>query len=151
LRKKLLIISKSQHELFQGFNHELTEMSQIYNSPLFSALNQASNKDQMFQIDLFAQKNIEQSDQIQSASSILLTPLYQFQQTTIELQQTELDQLKQSYKSLLEKFDSHKLELETCKKNSILKVLYCDYFIILNFVMKSNIYFLINLFFYYLK
>lgn len=126
MRKKLLIISKSQQELFQGFNHELTEMSQIYNSPLFSALNQASNKDQMFQIDLFAQKNIEQSDQIQSASSILLTPVYQFQQTTIELQQTELDQLQQSYKSLLEKFDSHQLELETCKKNSILKVFYCD-------------------------
>ena len=130
MRKKLLIISKSQQELFQGFNHELAEISQIYNSPLFSALtnqNQiTSNKDQIFPIDFF-QKTLDQTDQMQSlsssSSSILLTPLYQFQQTTIELQQAELSQLKQSYKSLLAKFDAHQLELETCQKNSKLKVI----------------------------
>lgn len=117
-------MSKSQQELYQGFSNELTELSQIYNSPLFSSLTQ--NKEQLFQIDTTNNNNsnsnnIDQPSTI--ASSLLLTPLYQFQQTTIEVQQRELEQLRQTNRMLMAKFDENQIELETCRNNLILKVI----------------------------
>lgn len=117
-------MSKSQQELYQGFSNELTELSQIYNSPLFSSLTQ--NKEQLFQVDTTNNNNsnsnnIDQPSTI--ASSLLLTPLYQFQQTTIEVQQRELEQLRQTNRMLMAKFDENQIELETCRNNLILKVI----------------------------
>ena len=117
-------MSKSQQELYQGFSNELTELSQIYNSPLFSSLTQ--NKEQLFQVDTTNNNNsnsnnIDQPSTI--ASSLLLTPLYQFQQTTIEVQQRELEQLRQTNRMLMAKFDENQIELETCRSNLILKVI----------------------------
>ena len=111
-------MSKSQQELYQGFSNELADLAQIYNSPLFNSL---ANKDQMFQIDSSSGEQFQMAP-TSMASSIILTPLYQFQQTTIEMQQRELDNLRLAYKNLMAKYDESQLVMETCQNNLILKV-----------------------------
>lgn len=117
-------MSKSQQELYQSFSSELTELAQIYNSPLFSTL---GGKDQMFQLDGSSNEQQMPMTTTTMAASVLLTPLYQFQQTTIELQQREIEQLRLKLANLTVKFDENQLELDTCHNNLSLKVIQCFY------------------------
>lgn len=127
LRKKLLIMSKSQQELYKGFNDELTELAQIYNSPLFSSIFQ--KEDVSTSETPKSSIGGEQPQMIQdsTACSLLLTPLYEFQQKTIDTLQKELEQLQLSYKNLQTKFDENLIELDACKNDLILKVRFLIY------------------------
>lgn len=122
MRKKLLLISKSQQELYQGFNNELIELTHIYNSQL---LNQVFTKEQTIYSD--TPKNYICLDQVQicpnaTISSVLLTPLYQFQQKTIDSLQKELDELKLAHKNLKVNFNQNRIELEGFRNEISLKV-----------------------------
>lgn len=115
-------MSKSQQELYKEFNNELAELAQIYNSPLFSSIFQ---KEEISASETPKSSiGSEQSQTIQdsTACSLLLTPLYEFQQKTIDTLQKELEQLQLSYKNLQTKFDENLIELDACKNDLILKV-----------------------------
>ena len=115
-------MSKSQQELYQGFNNELIELTHIYNS---QSSNQVFTKEQAISNDIpksyicLDQVKISQNATI---SSVLLTPLYQFQQETIDSLQKELDELKSAHKNLKVKFNHNRIELEGFRNEIAIKV-----------------------------
>lgn len=97
-------MSKTQQNLVQTFNQELSELTTIYNG---------QNNPQIESL-INMSKSIE-------PSLHPLTPLYQFQQQTIEIQENEIESLKVSYNKLLAKFNDHELELDSLNKTLTLK------------------------------
>jgi hypothetical protein len=113
-------MTKNQHNLIQTFNQELNDLQLVSNSQLFTSKNALLNTSHSKQAELNSQSAI---------STILLTPLYQFQQKTIEMQQLEIDALKKSHNSLLADLNEQKIEVERCKREIEFKVcLFFDYF-----------------------
>ncbi len=105
LRKKLLVLSKSQHNLMETFNQELADLSLFSNNQQLAPSND----------------NIKRNGE-SAVSALLLTPIYQFQQKTIDILQNEIELMKLSYNKLLRERNDQKIELENCQREIKLKV-----------------------------
>ncbi|CAF1119131.1 unnamed protein product [Brachionus calyciflorus] len=103
-------MSKSQQKLVELLNQDLSE---LYNNHLLNSM--LNSKELNFQFD--GQKNFD----LDQSAILTITPLYQYQQKTIELQQTEIENLKISYNKLLAEFNEHELKQNEYKQSLSLK------------------------------
>jgi chromosome segregation ATPase len=97
LRKKLLVISKSQHDLVSLCNQDFKDLAIFVNNNDSSSIS----------------RSINNTDCIS-----YLDPLYQYQQSTIETQKKDIDSFQQKYNKLLANYNDLKIELEEIKRNS---------------------------------
>ena len=111
----MLVISKSQHNLIETFNQELSDLSLISKNQIQASFNQ---NDQQMSNDFL--KRIDLDGQ-SAVSALLITPLYQFQQRTIDMQQAEIESHKNSYNKLLKERNDIKIELESRQRDLKLK------------------------------
>ena len=125
LRKKLLLLSKSQQTLLNTFNQstmsQLKDVIEIYNNPLLLAqfLNAKKDQDQLENVNA---SRVTKSNSSGSISSILLSPLLEFQQETIQKLQNEIDSYKSSYGKLLIQHNEMGIKLEQLNKKLELEV-----------------------------
>ncbi len=97
MRKKLLVISKSQHDLVSLCNQDFKDLAIFVNNNDSSSIS----------------RSINNTDCIS-----YLDPLYQYQQSTIETQKKDIDSFQQKYNKLLANYNDLKIELEEIKRNS---------------------------------
>ncbi len=97
--------------MVETFNQELADLSLLSGNQLLSAP--------------YGENNYMKGES--AVSALLLTPMYQFQQKTIDALQAEIEQMKLSYNKLLSERNDQKIELENCQREIKLKVFEIDY------------------------
>lgn len=98
-------MSKSQRSLIESFNQEVADLSLINSSKLNTVASMVQ--------DL----NRQNPNGGQSAvASLLLTPLYSFQQDIIQTQQDEMEKLRNECNDVIKENMEQKLELDKCKR-----------------------------------
>ena len=93
---------------------------QIYNNPAILSQFLTSSSKQTDTVETFAAN----SNGLNSLSSLLLTPLFEFQQDTLKKQQNEIDYYKKAYEKLLVQHNEMGMKLEKCQKSLILEVIH---------------------------
>ena len=118
-------MSKSHQTLLNTFNQttmsQLKDVIEIYNNPLLLAQFLNSKKDQDHLESLNITRGPKSSASC-SISSILLNPLLEFQQDTIQKLRNEIDSYKSSYDKLFIQHNEMGIKLEQFKKSLELEV-----------------------------
>ena len=127
MRKKLLLLTKSQQTLLNTFNQntvdQFKDVIEIYNNPLLLSQLMSTKRDQGQSADKTATGSAPKSNGgSNQISSILLNPLFEFQQETLRTQQDDIESYKNAYNKLLVKCNEISLKLESCQRNLELEV-----------------------------
>lgn len=124
-------MSKSQQNLLNNFNsnaNQFKDLTQIYNNPVLLSQLMSANKDanqkEQFQIDDAVNPIKSNGMNDNALSSLMLGPVFEYQQEMIIKQQNEIESLKSSYNQLLCKYNEMGIEFEECKRNLKLKVFF---------------------------